>query len=385
MNILNGKIASPYETFEVNRKVIHNFRKQGKIDCLSSTGDSDDYLNAVMDWQKLIANSNPKIKDDGGKTTSGLWKYFISAIHSQYAPSEFTNIYGIVNKEKAEEWIWNEINKYPKGSKPYIFALYRLCLTEQHALMSSALSTNFNKIKIAARLQELNAMLPNNKPYIIGNFEEDTKGKVWFEADPNGKWYLVSQPYFSTERNIDARNRYRNINGVLFPPINPEGAGGYDPINYHKQLTTSSHLSRASIFFRKKFDYYNKEGGDDFYTGIMALYLDRPDDPRDANKEAIKGCKFFGYPMMHERSVSHVFEDFEAAGMLPFLLKDDSDTYGISPSNMTAKKDGLSMLQTRYSNPKNVEDYDELSLTILLRMGLMIWIIMILPIQMHLI
>src|SRR4051812_43709401 len=51
--------TSPYETYEVNRKVIQNFRKQGKIFCVSTSGDSKDAVKATMEWHKLIANSNP--------------------------------------------------------------------------------------------------------------------------------------------------------------------------------------------------------------------------------------------------------------------------------------------------------------------------------------
>lgn len=349
--------SDPYEIFEINRKVIQNFRKQGRIDCLSSSGDSKDAVKATMSWHKLIANSNPLKKDKFGKTVSGLWKYFISAIHSQYVPKEFTDIYGKVNKGKAEEWIWNEIRKYPEGTKEYIFALYKLPLKEEHALLSSAISNLFHKSRISSRLTDLEALLPDEKPYVRGRIDELQDGRIEFVADPAGLWLWAVQPYFSVEKNIDTRNRFKKSHqGVYFPPINPEGVIGYDPVNYPKENIKSSNFSQACLFIRKKFDYFNSGVIDE----VMAMYLGRPDDPHDVNKEAMKACKYTGFECMHERSVSHVYEDFRDSNMLPFLMKGDDGHYGMTP-NQKNTKDGVAMLQARYSPPKTEEQKDQIA------------------------
>lgn len=347
--------VSPYELFEVARKVVQNFRKRGKISCLSSSGDSKDAVKATMDWHKLIAKSNPLNKDEYGKTQSGLWKYFISAIHSQYVPKEFTDIYGKVDKEKAEAWVWNEIRKYPEGTKEYIYALYKLPLKEEHALLSSAVSNLFSKVRISSRLTDLEALLEHEKPYVRGILKEDSKGNVYFEADPTGLWLWAISPYYSVELGIDLRNRYRVSNNVYFPPVNIEGVIGYDPVNYPKENIKSANFSQACLFIRKKFDYYNTGVEDE----VVAMYLGRPDDPHDVNKEAMKACKYTGYPCMHERSVSHVYEDFRDNNMLPFLMKGEDGHYGITPSQKTTR-DGVAMLQARYSPPKDSECKDHI-------------------------
>lgn len=346
----------PYEMFEVLRKVIQNFRKQGKIDCLSSSGDSKDAAKATMDWHKLIANSNPLNKDQFGKTVSGLWKYFISAIHSQYVPKEFTDKFGIVDKARAEEWIWNEHNKYQKSSKEYIFSLYKLPLKEEHALLSSSTSNIFPKIRMNARITELDGLLPGRKPYVRSNLVEKD-GKIYREADDAGLWLWAVDPYFSIEKNIDLRNRFRVRNGIFFPPANVEGCFGYDPINYPKLLTSSNNLSEACIMGHKKFDYFDTG----FIDVKTAFLLYRPDDPREVNKEMIKACKFTGFTCMHERSIPHVYEDFRDAGMLNFLMKGEDGLYGISQSNSRAKQDGISLMQSRYAAPKEEGQRDQVA------------------------
>lgn len=340
--------VSPYELYEVLRKVVQNFRKQGKIWALSSSGDSKDAVKATMDWHKLIANSNPLKVDVFGKTVSGLWKYFISAIHSQYVPKEFTNKFGIVDKEKAEEWIWNEIRKYPEGTKEYIYALYKLPLKEEHALLSSAVSNIFNKVRFSNRLTDLEGMLPHEKPYVRGKLVEEQGGKVYFEADATGLWLWAVHPFFSIENNIDTRNRYRIYNQVLFPPTNVEGVIGYDPVNYPKENIKSSNFSQASLFIRKKYDYFNS-GQED---SVVALFFGRPDNPHDVNKEAMMAAKYTGFPVMHERSISHVYEDFRDSNMLPFLMKGADGHYGLT-TNTKIINDGVAMLQARYSTSKD--------------------------------
>lgn len=348
--------VNPYEVFEVIRKIIKTFRKRGKIDCLSSSGDSKDAVKATMAWHKLIANSSPLKKDQFGSTISGLWEYFISAIHSQYVPAEFTDKFGIVNKEKAEEWVWNEIRKYPQGTREYVYALYKLPLKKEHALLSSAIMNLFHKGRMSARLTELDGMLPSEKPYVRGRLDPMQNGNVEFVADPAGIWLESLKPYFSVEHNIDTRNRFtKNGLGVFFPPSNPEGCGAYDPINYSKEQVKSSNYSQVCIMFHKRWDYYNS--GEQDEKMLMALW--RPDDPREANIEAMKACRYTGMSIMHERSANHVYEDFEKNNMLPFLMKGEDGLYGMLP-NQKHTNDGVTMLKARYATPKDESQKDQI-------------------------
>ena len=345
----------PYEMFEVARKVIQNFRKQGKIDALSSTGDSKDAAKATMDWHKLIANSNPKRKDQFGKTVSGLWEYFISAIHSQYVPKDFTNKFGKVDAARAEEWITNEHNKYQKGSKEQIFSFYKLPLKKEHALMSSAVAKLFPEVRMTARINEIEGG-GRIRPYVRCSLIEK-EGKIYKEPDDLGIWLWALDPHVDIVKGVNMTNRFKLRDGIYSPYKQIEGAFGYDPINYPKGQTSSTHLSEACAMGHKKFDY----SGSGFVDMKMAFFLYRPDDPHEANKEVIKACKYTGYPCMHERSVGHVFEDFRDAGMLNFLMKYDDGIHGISQSNLKARNDGIALMQGRYAPPKEEGQRDQVA------------------------
>lgn len=374
--------VSPYETFEINKKTIINPNKRGKLDALSTTGDSKEAQKAVKDWHKLISDSNPKILNENGQTNSGLWYYFVSYIHSfellEKKP-EIKDKYGNIHREMAEEYIWNDVKKYQKDSKEYIYALYKQPMELRHALLTPTGQGYFSKIRITNRLDQLRAMPNDNKPYVRGVLEEDSKGKIWFKSDAErqveqdkenektgnyniitpGRWLIALHPYYSNEKNIDTRNRFRVMDGVFFPPVNPEFGGGYDPIRYKKEDTSSNHLSEAAIIIYKKFDYFNSGESNKF----AALYLHRPDDPRDAHKEAIKAAKYFGCPIMHERVIETVKEDFLEANCLPFLMKNEKDgLHGMwIDSGGKVVKNAVDMLVTMFSPPKTEEDVDQIA------------------------
>lgn len=355
--------ASIQETVDINKKCVVEYGIKGKVDVLSTMGDSDDYVQAVKEGCKLVGESNPNVRDANGRTTSGFYKWFVSAIHSADIPEEHRDPaytkFGKINKDKAEAYVWGEVNKYPKNSKQYVFSLRRLPLEESHAMLAASEHTYFPLIRIDSRLQKLYSLPKDEKPYIIGRLDEDINGKVWFVPDENGKWLVAAQPYFSSERSIDLRNRFKlSPKGVYFPYNNIEGVIGYDPIRYKKDDTVSKNLSLAAIIVYKKFDYFNT-GIENEYCG---LFLDRPDDPREAHREAIKASKFWGYPCMHEKQVETVKEEFENANMLPFLMKNEYDgTHGIWTTEKRTEN-GLQMLVTRFKAPMEEGQKDQIDI-----------------------
>lgn len=350
--------AKPYESLEINLKAIINPRKRGKADVLSTTGDSQEAASSVLDWHKLIANSNPSIRNPNKKTNSGLYKYFVSGIHSLDLVEEYpeiSNKYGVINKEMAEEILWNNINKYAKDSKEYIFALYKTPMEERHALLSSSANNLFPKIRIASRLDYLDSLTIDQKPYVRGRLDEGQDGKIYFTEDSEGLWLWAIHPYFSIEKGMDARNRFKNIGGVYFPVQPVAGCVSYDPVNFAKETVKSNNFSQACLIVRLKFDYFDCGVEDE----MMGMYLGRPEDPHDVNREAMKACKYTGFTCMHEALVGHVYEDFRDSNMLPFLMKGEDGFYGMK-TNVKVIRDGIVMLQTRYSPPKDPSQKDQI-------------------------
>lgn len=352
-------VASPKETLDINKKCVEDFGICGKISMLSTMGDSDDYASAIKEGIDLWHNSNPEVRDDNGRTNSGLYRYFVSAIHSKVLPHEFTDKHGFVDEDRATTYIMNDRKKLDKNSKNYVFELRRMPLNPSEALSSAATQTLFSRLRIQARLGELNALTLSKKPYVRGNLKESAEGLVYFEPDALGIWKMAIQPFFDGERGVDTRNRFKKFGDEILPPINPEGCIGYDPVRYAD--TTSDSISKAAIIVRKKFDYYG--GGNQ--NRYQALCHYRPEDPEDAHYEAYKASKFFGYQVMHERQVESVERRFRELHALSMLMKNEKDgKYGIwTDNNRKVVKNGVDMVQAYWKMPQMPEEEDFLALT----------------------
>lgn len=362
--------CNPREMLDINLKAMANPGKEnGMIDALSTSGDKAAAAVALFEWHRLIAESDPRFKGEDGKTKSGLWKYFVEITESYYVIIEVNkylkyagynitdvrDVYGKVNKEICEEWVWKQHNKFPKNSQKYIYSLYKLPIEEAHALITPSHSKQIlPKLRMTTRRNYLETLPMDRKPYTRGRFDEDSKGRVWFEKDEEGVWLIATHPYFSSEKDIDTRNRWRSSNGFFLPPVNPEFVAGYDQTRYKTKNTTSDNLSEACCIWLKKFDYFNSGISNEY----AAMMLYRPEDPKEAHRQVALSCRYFGGPVMAERQVETTEDVFIDMKMESFLLKGKDKIWGVYTSAKTIEN-GFHKLASRFSFPKTEEDEDQ--------------------------
>jgi hypothetical protein len=355
--------VNPDEALKTSKKCVRNYGRIGKVSCLSTTGDNDNIVDSVREWIKLSGNS---ILRGRRKTNSGLVQRFVPATWSLFLDEEFyPDKYGEIDEERNTQEVLRMHNLFPVGSKDYYFEQRRMPLEKAHCLTSAADTTYFDRIRMAVALSRLQGLLPDEKPYVRGRLEEKLVGsvkKVYFEHDPEGNWLIRWMPYASESRGWDLRNRFRiSDTGVYFPPRNPEGVIGYDPIRYKKELVKTGHLSRAAISVHKKFDYHHKKNDKEYLEDRrIALWVGRPDRPDEAHYEAIKACKFFGYPIAIERQVESAIESFENENMTPFLLKDPKDGIKGVWTTERVKENGLKLLVSRFAPPRTEDEIDHI-------------------------
>jgi hypothetical protein len=332
--------ASPQETLDINKKCVENLGLMGRISMLSTMGDSDDYGMAIKEGIAILDKSNPLILTQNGRTLSGLWEYFVSAIYSHALPN-FYDIFGTVDAGRAEEFIYNERNNLDPSTKAYVFEVRRMPLNKAEGMLVTTGKVIWDKIRLSIRLTQLRQLPLHKKPWVRGNLVEDQYGHVHFEPNEKGKWKVAVHPYFSAENNIDTRNRFKKVGADFEPPRNREFGIGYDPVRFAE--TSSNSVSRACILVKKKFDYF----GSGVANRYAAIYLERPEDPDDATAEAVKACKYWGAKCMYERNVEGVKKVFVANKMLPFLSKSKKDgLYGMwVGNNKKVMSNGVDMIQ----------------------------------------
>lgn len=358
--------ASPKETLEINKKCVEQFGIRGKISMLSTMGDSDDYHRAIKEGIQIGDESNPNIRDANGRTTTGMYRYFVSAVHSKGdIPAECTDKFGKVDVGRAEEFIYNNRAKYDPNTKDYTFEVRRMPLNYKEATATADGTAIFPNNRLAKRREELAKLPRDQKPYVRGFFDEDTDGKVSFRPDIKGIWKLALSPYKSIQLGINTENRFRkDASGRIRPPKNQEFCFGYDPVRYADKKAGAKGISNAAILVAKKFDYHG--AGDKNLYKYAAILLYRPEDPHEATSECMKAAKFFGMAGMHERQVEHVEEDFAEAKMEDMLMNNEKDNKkGIwTDNNRKVVKNGTDMIQASMKIVKltdrqgNVYDYD---------------------------
>lgn len=351
------RTASPKDTFDINKKCVEDFGIKGKISVLSTMGDSDSYAVAIKEGIAMWYASNPDVRDPNGRTTSGLYRYFVSAIHSKTLPAAFTDRYGFVDEEKATQWILNDLSKIDKSTKEYVYEQRRMPLKVEDALSTADTKALFSRTRINETLKDLGDIPRTLKPYVIGKLVgPDINGKVVFEPHEDGKWKMAIQPYFSSLESVNVANRFRKFGLEYWPPLNPEGCVGYDPVRYGD--TTSDSISRASIIVKSKYDYFTPDGR--YANRYRALWIDRPEDPEDGDMEYIKAMLFFGYVGMSEAQVERVEQTLKTHGMLAFALRTaGGKRVGLwTDNNKKVIKAGVDMKQAYWKLPNFEEDPD---------------------------
>jgi hypothetical protein len=348
--------SSPKETLNINKKCVEDFGISGKISMLSTMGDSDDYAKSIKDGIQIGDESNPTVRDGNGRTTSGLYRYFVSSIHSKVLPAEFTNKYGKVDEGRALEFIYNDRAKLDPKTKDYTFEVRRMPIDYAEAIASADGSAIFPNQRLNKRRENLAKLPIGQKPYVRGFLDEDVEGNVSFRPDGRGVWKIAIMPYKDEERGINRENCYIKLGRKYMPPRNQEFCFGYDPVRYADKKAGSKGVSDAVILIAQRFDYFSS--GIKRLPRYAAIYKERPQDPHEPTFELFKACKFFGMSGMHERQVEHVEEDFrddfKASDMLMDSEKDGKK--GIwTDSNRKVVKNGTDMIQSSMKVTKIID------------------------------
>lgn len=358
--------ASPKETIATHRKSIEvGGRPVGLISALSTMGDSMDQEAAVRDGVDLWHQSDPEVLDDNGRTTSGLWRYFVSGLYMMN--ENHADKYGVLDKDAAYTEIMNERKKFQVNTRDYIFECRRVPLTPAEGLASATTASIFDKIRIQARLTILRKTPRHLLPYIEGTLQEENNGYVHWVPDVNGgPWKMAQLPVIT--KDFDGSNRwFKNYEGHLQLKGRVQGSLGYDSFRMAKVDTKSNNLSRACILAKQKYDYFGNGGANRF----NAMYLDRPDNPNEPTYQCYLAAKFFGYKAMIERNVEKPREWFRGPTINPLddtlpkiYAKDlmeigDDGFYGTAVhSRLNTVKDGVDMIQMSIQKPKSPDDID---------------------------
>jgi len=264
-------------------------------------------------FRDLYDSSNPKDRNENGRTKSGLYSIFVPAYD---ALEGFFDKYGCPIVEDPEEPVFGiDGEKITIGAKTFLKnerkalvndsyelneVIRQFPFTTAEAFRDSSKASLFNVQKIYEQVQHNQELYPN--PILVGNFvwkdgQQDTE--VYFKPDPNGRWRVAWMPPF------ELRNKQGPQNDWL-------GVGGVD--SYDIDVTVDARSSKGACHIYNKFNLQYPA------NMFVAEYASRPPLAKIFYEDVLMAAKFYGYSLLIENNKYGIARYFEQRGYDHYLM-----------------------------------------------------------------
>jgi len=272
------------------------------------------------EYRDLYYDSDPRDRNENGRTKSGLYGIFIPAYE---ALEGFFDPYGnpiIEDPEKpvltedgtftdigAKTFLKNERKGQQHNSYELNEIIRQFPFTEDEAFRDSTKSSLFNIQKIYEQVQYNDDLYPN--PVVVGNFvwrggEQDTE--VLFKPDSNGRWRVTWLPPDTM------RNKRKEDYGKRIAPNAAYGCGGVD--SYDIDTTVDYRSSKGACHIFNKF---NMEHPSNMF---VAEYASRPPLAKIFYEDVLMAAVYYGYPILIENNKYGIARYFESRGYDGYLM-----------------------------------------------------------------
>jgi hypothetical protein len=264
-------------------------------------------------FRDLYDSSNPKERNENGRTKSGLYSIFIPAYEAMegffdkygypIVEDPETPIFGIEGEPisiGAKTFLKNERKALASDSYELNEVIRQFPFTTAEAFRDSAKSSVFNVQKIYEQIQYNQELYPN--PVLVGNFvwkdgKQDTE--VYFKPDANGRWRVTWMPPF------ELRNKPGPQNDWL-------GVGGVD--SYDIDATIDGRGSKGACHLYNKFNLQYPA------NMFVAEYASRPPLAKIFYEDVLMAAKFYGYSLLIENNKYGIARYFEQRGYDNYLM-----------------------------------------------------------------
>jgi hypothetical protein len=311
------------------------------------------------EYKSLIEESDPRDRDDNGRTQSGLYALFVPAYE---AFEGFFDEYGNAIVEDplkpvktidgdyvsvgAKTFLRNERKANEHNAKKLNELTRQFPFTIEEAVRESVEGSHFDVGKIYQQIDNNNNLYPD--PVVVGNFTWAggiMDSEVVFTPMENGRWRLAWMPPKEL-RNVKKTNRH----GKLIPPNAHIGRGGVD--SYDLDATVDGRGSKGACHLFNKF---NPEFPSNKF---VAEYKSRPPLAKIFYEDVLMACVFFGYPLLIENNKYGIVRYFEERGYDEYVM-DRPDHLKVHGSISSVKTKGVPSNSTDViqAHAQAIEDY----------------------------
>jgi hypothetical protein len=249
----------------------------------------------------IWVNSDQNVRDENGRTTSGMYRIFFGAHEST-----FFDEFGNEMVEKGLTYYNNMRSGFKNDTRQLSSIIRKNPFTIEEAFRIDGDDCLYDAMLLNERLDLLSwkENLTTRGSFVWVNGERDSR--VEFQPALNGKWEVA---YLDDEKS----NRIQKRSDQYYPS-NQEYVAGVDPFDHIK--TTDSRMSNGAIVILKKYSPVD----DKYNNAFVAKYCYRPDTPQIFYEEVIKACVYYGCEVLFENQKIGMQHYLTDRGYYNFLM-----------------------------------------------------------------
>lgn len=272
--------------------------------------------NGGENGRKVWDASDPRERDNNGRTKSGMYRFFLPA-YETFAFDE----YGMPKVEEAKNHFLNERAGLQSDPRALSSIIRKNPFTIEEAFRIDGDRCLFDSMKLNYQLDSLSYKqnLTTRGNFVWENGEPFTK--VRFEKASNGRWEVC----WLFENPEDA-NKVVCRNGQYYPNNNAAFTIGCDPFKY--DAVKEMRRSDCAAFAFKKHNPLEKNA---FYNdAFVCYYRYRAVTTAMQYEDLLKMAWYYGCQILFERNVDNWRDFYKPRNCEGFLMKlPGEDDYGI--------------------------------------------------------
>lgn len=269
-------------------------------------GTGGDEGPALVGIKDIVLNPDAYniLKYKHNHTYDGSYIYTAMFIPAYVVVTKFLDKRGWCNWEKARKWYENERKNKSDDPKALLIYTAEYCFTIEEALVRQGDNT-FPREELVQQKAEIEIYKTIPQPEVGWlNWKYDEEGKkvgVTWRKDPNGKVLILEQP-IKTQDGQEYKNLY---------------VGGIDSIDIGTADSSTKDENKVSDFCI----VIKKRVLGQSTPMYVAMYKERPKDPRDAYEMSAKLLVFYGAKAVLESTRTAILTYFREKKFIHLLMK----------------------------------------------------------------
>jgi len=328
--------ANVYDRHEVVRYCLKDDEGRiiGKALYTTTVEKLDTDKNGIQDAFKLLWDeSDQNNKQENGETSSGLYRFFMSAKKTRNF-----DLYGYPDEEKTLKAIMAERDAAKNNPRALSARIRKEPLTIEEAFSTDADDCIFNVLNIAKREQELNEN-PILKRKVLFYRDIDQKVKWRESKDEDFHWKITQFPPQGQDNKYTYEQKQKKPGRI---------SDGVIAIDGYSNSQGGKYGSRASAWIGRRWDMLNPS-----QTGkAIGHLIGRPSIKETLHEQVLLASEYYGYKVWYEHNSDDYLSYFRDRGRILYLglypnsvidpTKKDSERYRgfpTTPFSLTKQND----------------------------------------------